>query len=222
MCFTTAEVLYNRVKELNRYTFYIPNAVDLSLFSRALSPETKIPLDIATIKSPVIGFVGSLEKWVAIDWLQEIFSQRPDWQFVSIGVTGKSENIRRLGKLPNVKFLGLKPKEALPGYLRKIDVALIPFVISDLGKSISPLKLFEYFAAGKPVVASRLPEIEKSSKYLWLAGNTKEFINGIEEALIQKDNPDFIKSLTDQAAQNSWKERIKTYENSINRVKEEK
>jgi glycosyltransferase involved in cell wall biosynthesis len=211
LIFTTAAILKERLIQYNPKTYYIPNAVDTSLFAKAKLPETKIPLDIASIPGPIIGFVGSLEKWVNLEWLIEIFSSKTDWAFISIGVVGSGREVQTLANLPNVHLLGLKPKESLPGYLKKTDVAIIPFKISELGKSISPLKLFEYFAAGKPVVASDLPEISRYGELVKPAKSAGEFIRGIEEALKEKENQTYLKKLEKAAEENSWSKRIEAY-----------
>ena len=66
----------------------------------------------------------------------------------------------RLRSLENVHFLGGKPVDALPGYLKALDVALIPYKLNELTRNIFPLKLYEYLAAGLPIVAAALPELE--------------------------------------------------------------
>lgn len=222
LCFCTAAILKEKLDAVNNNVFYIPNAVETGLFSKARDKETRFPLDIALLNSPVIGFIGSLEKWVDADLLFDIFQEKKNWTFLSVGVAGKTEKTKKLNSLSNVHLLGLKPKEALPGYLKKIDVALIPFQIDELGKSISPLKLFEYFAAGKPVVAADLPEIARFSKYLWLAKSKNDYIVGIEEALKKKDDPDYIKELGALARKHSWPERIREYNQAIEKTVEGK
>ena len=221
LCFCTAKFLRDKITQFNTNTYYTPNAANTDLFSRALEPGTKIPLDVAALNKPVIGFVGNFEKKVDSELLYRLFAEKKDWEFVALGLTGETKTIRRLGSLPNVHFLGMKPKEALPGYLKKIDVAIIPFYINELGKSISPLKLFEYFAAGKPVVASDLPEIAQFSEVLWLAKDKEQFIEGIEEALKKKDDVEYIERLEGLAKQNSWPERIKLYNSAIEKTNTE-
>ena len=84
---------------------------------------------------------------------------RPDWSFVLIGPDHDGSLARsRLAGLPNVHALGPRPYATLPGYLHRFDVATIPFAINDITLATSPLKLFEYFAAGRPVISTPMPE----------------------------------------------------------------
>ncbi|MFQ3409822.1 glycosyltransferase, partial [Escherichia coli] len=63
--------------------------------------------------------------------------------------------------LPNVHFTGRRPYQSLPGYCKKFDIAVLPFVVNELTLAANPLKLREYLAAGLPVVATPLPEVQK-------------------------------------------------------------
>jgi O-antigen biosynthesis protein len=60
----------------------------------------------------------------------------------------------------NVVFLGLKPQGDLPAYLSRMDVGLVPFIVSPTTHAVSPLKVFEYLACGVPVAAPPLRALE--------------------------------------------------------------
>jgi glycosyltransferase involved in cell wall biosynthesis len=93
-------------------------------------------------------------------------------------------DVSELKKLRNVHFLGQKKYGDLPGYCRAFDVAMIPFVINELTKSVNPIKLREYLAAGLPVVSVDLPEIRAYETTVRISRNHEEFIRNIELALI--------------------------------------
>jgi hypothetical protein len=61
---------------------------------------------------------------------------------------------------PNVVYLGLKPQTDLPAYVQRFDVGLVPFVLSEVTHSVSPLKVYEYLASGVPVAAPPLRALE--------------------------------------------------------------
>jgi glycosyltransferase involved in cell wall biosynthesis len=82
----------------------------------------------------------------------------PDWDFVLIG-SSHGCDISEAQRLPNVRFLGEMPYAVLPDYVHGFDVCIIPFLIFDLTIHTNPVKLYEYLAAGKPVVGTAMPEI---------------------------------------------------------------
>ena len=66
-------------------------------------------------------------------------------------------------------MVGTKPYETLPSYLANIDVCLIPFKINQITLASNPIKMYEYLAAGKPVVSTALPEvIQNASKIVYI------------------------------------------------------
>jgi teichuronic acid biosynthesis glycosyltransferase TuaH len=60
---------------------------------------------------------------------------------------------------PNVQWVGAQPFEALPSYLERIDVGLVPYTDTPFNRASFPLKCLEYLAAGRAVVATDLPAI---------------------------------------------------------------
>src|SRR5438045_8807966 len=99
--------------------------------------------------------------------MDAVAAARPDWNFLLIGPVydlSMRERGRRLLKRANVNWLGARTYESLPSYLHVFDVALIPFVINDITSATSPLKLYEYFAGGKPVIATSMPECQACSQ----------------------------------------------------------
>ena len=95
------------------------------------------------------------------------------------------EALGRLARLGNVHWLGAVSYDELPRYVAAFDVALIPYLTNAYTRSCFPLKTFEYLAAGKPVVASGLPELQGWSPTWSLVddGDLDGFSAAIERAL---------------------------------------
>ena len=77
---------------------------------------------------------------------------RPNWSFVLIGPAYDGDIAAvhaRAAAAPNIHYLGPKRYDELPGYMQFVDVATIPFVLNAITHACSPVKLFEYMAAGK-------------------------------------------------------------------------
>src|SRR5690606_17805391 len=84
-------------------------------------------------------------------------------------------------------FAGPKPITELPRYLHYMDCTIIPFKCNELTKSIYPLKVNEYLAAGKAVVSTNFSEdIAEFKNIVYLAASHEEFINNIDKAIEEK------------------------------------
>ena len=108
-----------------------------------------------------MGVVGMHDSRLDVEALEAIATADPSWQVVLIGPVKPGQvDEQRLRRLPNVHLLGEKPRPELPAYLKGMACALIPYKANELTRNIFPLKLFEYLAAGVPVVAGGLPELQ--------------------------------------------------------------
>ncbi|MCL4797884.1 MAG: glycosyltransferase [Bryobacteraceae bacterium] len=133
-----------------------------------------------------VGYVGALESWFDTEAVDLACRAHPEWSFVLAGFVG-SETVRRLGRHPNVTFPGYVPYNRLAGYLKSFDVAMIPFVRNELTVAVNPLKLYEYFLYGFPVVSTRLPEVEKYDGLVYLADDSQAFVKELEKAVAERD-----------------------------------
>src|SRR5258706_4735374 len=75
------------------------------------------------------------------------------------------------------------PYTALPEYVAGFDVCTIPFLRSPLTEATNPVKLFEYLATGKPIVARRLPELEPCESVVSLYDEPEEFVTQVVHVL---------------------------------------
>lgn len=149
----SAPDLVERARRLGRSADLVPNAVNVGLFGVGL-PER--PKDLPEAET-LIGYHGSLYgdwfDWSALRAVAEAF---PDAAVVVIG----DDKAPRPAMPDNVHFLGLKPQTALPAYLQRFDVGIIPFKLNDTTHAVSPLKAFEYLASGVPIAAPPLRALE--------------------------------------------------------------
>ncbi len=152
----TARLLAEKLEATyHRPYIYLPNAVNSSLFEPMRTYPK--PKDLIIGKKTLLYF-GSL--WG--DWF--------DWELViylaknckcEINLIGDYAALKkRIKKMPrNMHFLGEKDQSELPAYLYYSDIALLPFKNDTIGKYVSPLKVFEYIAMNKPVLATPLDDI---------------------------------------------------------------
>jgi glycosyltransferase involved in cell wall biosynthesis len=205
---TTSVSLGESRKALNPHTYTVFNAADVELFNQALDPMGPVPADLDVIPSPRIGVVGVHDYRLDVDALVRLVRADPSWQVVLIGPLRVGHlDEARLRALPGMHLLGDKAREELPSYLRGLDVALIPYKTCELTRNIFPLKLFEYLAAGLPVVAGGLPELKRYAGTVALADRVEEY-PALVRAAIAGDSPEKRDARVALAADNSWDHRL--------------
>ena len=149
-----------------------------------------------------------------MDLLRRIALENPSWNLVFIGLTENVPDIDKIRALPNTHFLGLKPVRELPMYFRRFDVCLVPFRKTPELESISPLKIFEYLAASRPVVATRYQEIADLGDVVYLSDTPNDFLTNIRRALAE-DSGDLRRKRLAVAQENSWPNRVQQLERLI-------
>lgn len=176
----------------------IPNAVNGHLFDVAKNYER--PLDLPE-QRPLIGYTGSMYgEWFREDLVIKTAESNPEAAVVLLGDARERFSKRP----PNLFTLGLKPHVELPAYLAHFDVCIIPFEASELIQATSPLKVFEYLAMGKPVVATFMRELE-GLPYVLVSKSDEEFMQNIGKALDCHPDPEVTAEF---AKQQSWEKRI--------------
>ena len=184
--------LVQRLQRWGGEVLSLPNVADVELFSRAVTDDLPEPRELAGLARPRLVYVGNLAAYrLDFELLHEVARALPDAELVLIGVLGMGDTaplpaaVRRLQQLPNVTFAGPRPAAELPAWLAHADVALIPFLDNDHTRGSLPLKLWEYLAAGLPVVATDLPNFESLAErgVLRTARDRPGFVAAVRAAL---------------------------------------
>ena len=205
---TTSENLRAARLPLNPHTYTVFNAADVEIFGRALEPELMVPADMASIPEPRLGVVGLHDSRLDVDALEALAEADPRWHIVLIGPIKQGQvDEARLRRHPNIHLLGERPRPELPAYLKGMAVALIPYKANELTRNIFPLKLFEYLAAGLPVVAGGLPELRRFTGVIGLPSSPSDYVEEVRKALAE-DEPDKRAARVALAAENTWDHRV--------------
>jgi GT2 family glycosyltransferase len=184
----------------------LPNAVDLPAFDA----EPRAARVLATGRRPVAGYVGALARWLDYELLARVAQARPDWDFRFVGKRlDDSWDRSALPGLPNVAFLGPRPPAQIPRILGGFDVGLIPFRAGRETAAVSPLKLYEYLAAGLPVVSSPLPEANAFAGSVLQAEGPGPWTAALEEARRRSMEPGFAGRQRAAAAGHGWDDRAR-------------
>lgn len=215
---TTAAKLeeHLRLKKPDRPIHRIPNGVDYDWFqdqgAKAEPPEV-----LRSLKHPIVGYVGSIAGWMDYKLIAEIARMIPDMAFVFVGPAESSERIKQLQTRPNIHWLGQKPYSDIPAYIKQFDVCIIPFIGGDIAQSTNPVKVFEYFAMGKPVVSTPIDELIPfvKNELVLFGDSAKSFSEALKRAVEEKNSQRVAKRM-DVAKSHSWQIHAHAFVNAIN------
>lgn len=208
MVISTSKELMNKKALLNKNSWFIPNAANISHSSKTLNPDLAEAKILDGIKKPIIGYFGAIERRIDYDMMQELFAANRDKSFVMVGPIDRYYIKEEEYKAPNLYLTGPVPYDEMPAVLKGFDVAIIPFKKDEVSSHIFPLKLFEYLGSGRPVVSTDFnPDLKdftfETVPYCTDAG---EFSAAIAVAL--NDNESLQQRRLEVAADNTWAHRI--------------
>jgi hypothetical protein len=183
----TSFPLYQRFKKIqpNQPILHLPNGVDFSRFQQTEQKNNQVI------------YVGAIEEWFDVEMIHKAAMDNPQLQFDIIGPVRREINRDILPK--NIAFLGARSYPAIPNLLANALLGIIPFKRTDLINSVSPIKLFEYMAAGLPVVSTRWKELEHLQSPALLVETPEQFSLAIKAAIknqreLQKKGLSFAKN----------------------------
>ncbi len=153
-----------------------------------------------------LGYYGAISYWFDAGLVAECAKAHPEWEFELVGSTFQAD-LSKLAQFDNVTMFGEQDYDQLLDHLRGWDVALIPFKDVPLTRATNPVKAYEYLSAGKPVVATRLPELEPFSEWIGLASTAGEFVHAVEEAQALARDADLAAARKNAIRQETWTER---------------
>jgi glycosyltransferase involved in cell wall biosynthesis len=206
----SAPALAKRLRTVSGNVLDAPNVADTELFSQALSPGAPDPA-VAALPGPRIVFTGAIVS-IKLDMalLAQLARLRPSWSFALVGPVGPGDphtDVSALAAEANVHLLGRRDYAQLPAVLRAADVGLIPYARNELTESIFPMKVYEYLAAGLPVIATPLPALAGVDG-VRTAADATGIAALIEQALAQ-DTPEARAERSRAAMANSWERRLR-------------
>jgi glycosyltransferase involved in cell wall biosynthesis len=206
---TTTAALFERHRAVNPNTHLVPNVGDFDHFAPA-ADRSAAAADVRLLTRPVIGFGGALTTGkVDFAMFGAVARAHPEWSLLLVGPADEAAGAHLTVLLqthPNVRWVGAKSYEEMPTYVAAFDVALCPNAWNRYGQSCFPLKLYEYLAAGKPVVASGTPDLADMEPDVRLAKDPTAFVRAVELALLENDEGSRRRRMA-TASVNTWETR---------------
>ena len=202
---TTAEGPHAHFQQARGLVQHVPNGVDAAAF-RGPFP---VPAALQAIPRPRLGYVGVLQDRIDVDLLLDMSNRFPEAQFVMAGpIFGARSYFAALQARPNVHFLGPVPYDQVPAFLSHMDVCLLPHKQNALTASMNPLKLYEYLAAGRPVVSTPVPPTDRFKDVVHIAGTPTAFARAIATAITESEDPSARLRRQTVARANDWNLRV--------------
>lgn len=181
--------------------------VDTDRWRALLAAQPGESADLATIARPRVGLASAITaERVDFPLLAHAARALPHVSFVLIGPPSPSIDAIRaqhFADTPNVHLLGPKPHDAIPAYLRGMDVGLIPYLLTPFNLGTNPTKVHEYFALGLPVVSTPIPSLLPYRPDVRIADDGPAFARAIESALGEAHDPSKVASRQARAEHHS-------------------
>ena len=207
---TCSRLLHQDRCGLNRNTILIANACDYNLFLSGVPAGL-----LQHLPRPIVGFFGSLSDWLDFDWIEGVARSFPHWSFVYIGRQGFARPAARkrwkeATSAANIHVLPQANLSKLASYLTEFDVCTMPFRDLPMTRIMNAVKIYEYLAAGKPVVVPDLAELRPLANRGLIAmyQDHQESFRLLEQITTKPPTPEGIGARQAFAAQNTWTQRV--------------
>ena len=209
--------IHKAKRELNSNCHCYGCGVDVRHFGKARLRETAAPDDIATLPRPRLGYFGVVDERMDYELVAALADAHPEWSVVIIGPSTKVD-ATTFPRRPNLHWLGGRDYEQLPGYVKGLDVCLMPFAINAATEFINPTKALEYMACARPIVSTAIEDVVlQFSEVVSIADSHKAFIALCEKAVARRDAPRIRQGL-ELARRNSWEAIVSRLEGHIDDV----
>lgn len=220
---TSSAVLQRRMLQ-KRPSILVHNAADYDLFSSCASAGY-----LRHLPRPIVGFFGALADWLDLDLIRAAALRFPHWSFVYIGspsfsVPEAEAGWREYTNTPNITVIGQMDPCTLAVFLADFDVCTMPFLDIPVTRAMNAVKLYEYLAAGKPVVSRDLPEVRHltaddpdAQDLIALYSTPEEFFAQLEDA-VRNDDPEVVRQRKKFASRHDWSNRVDVLAREIARV----
>ena len=204
-----SQKLYESKLPIKANTYLVPNGVNYQAYSAALDDQY-LPDDLKAIKCPRLGYIGLIGDKLNFRMLKELAEENPQWSLVLLGqvrVSKQADAWQALQMLPNVHHLGPVAVSQVQHYVKGFQVGLMPYVQNRHAENISPLKLYDYLAAGIPIASVDIPAAREFGLYIHLGDSTQNFIQAVRAALVDT-TPERRQARRNVAAGHTWEVRV--------------
>ena len=208
--------LADYARQHNPHSYDIGQGCVLTLYQA--HTQYPLPTELTWLPKPLIGYTGYLTTArLDLELLLAIARRQPSWSLVLVGPEDEAFAQSPLHDLPNVFFPGSKVPSELPAFLSHFDVCINPQVVNEITVGNYPLKIDEYLAMGRPVVATHTRTMELFQDYVYLASSEDEWIELLAKALVDQD-PNLVEARVRFAHNHTWEASVGQLYRALNEV----
>lgn len=192
----------------------IPYGCDAARLARL--DEVRAAPDVR-LRPPVAGFVGHLNQRTDLDLLEAVAARGTSLLIVGPrDPSFEADRVDRLLAHAHVQWVGPQPYDAVPSYLRWIDVGLVPYCDSAFNRWSFPLKTLEYLGAGRAVVATPLPAtVSLDTDLVVTVDEPAAFADAVERAFLTANTPSLMTARRAFAEGHSWSRRAAEFADAL-------
>lgn len=211
-----SEHLYKIKRNLTTNLHLIPNGVDAAHYASVLE-DGPLPATAQTWRKPVLGYTGTIHpERVDVDLIEALARSFPGGTVALVGPNMLPEAAaERLNACGNIVFTGPVAYAEIPDYMRAFDVCITPHQMTPFTESLNPIKLWEYLAAGKPIVATDVAGFRDYPDLVKIARDAESFMQAVRAALAEDGA--LAPARRAIATEHSWESRVDNIEEVIAR-----
>ncbi len=186
----------------------IPNGVHVEHYESVTNRSLPVHKIAETWTKPVFGYTGTIHgDRVDVGLIAHVANTYPSATIAMVGPNLLSQaDQRELNQFSNIVFTGSQPYKDLPGIMRAFDVCMVPHLVTPFTESLNPIKLWEYLAAGKPIVSTNVAGFREFADQVFVAQSNDEFVEELSVAVTQDKSSPLDRQK--EAQQHSWDSRV--------------
>ena len=184
------------------YVSLLEHGCDVDLFSAPTPPSSQLPSN-----RPVAGYYGAIAEWLDFDLIIDAARCARNWLFLFVGPV--KTNIERLLREPNIRIHAPVAHSVLPSFAQHWTTSILPFRDTPQIRSCNSLKLREYLAAGRPIIATEATPLQGFERHVRRIANRSAFLDAMFEAQSETGVETVVERRA-AVADHSWRARAKT------------
>jgi glycosyltransferase involved in cell wall biosynthesis len=186
----------------------IPNGVHVEHYEAVADTSLPVHKIAEHWSKPVFGYTGTIHgDRVDVSLVAVVAQAYPAATIAMVGPNLLSQTEQHeLDPLSNIVFTGPQPYSDLPDIMRAFDVCMVPHLVTPFTESLNPIKLWEYLAAGKPIVSTNVAGFRDYPGLLSVADTSDQFVRLLGLSPLESSN--LPAQRQEAARQHTWDQRI--------------
>lgn len=196
----------------------VNNAIEIPSQQELTNVPTDIQQHITLLKTfkKSLMYIGAISEWFDFKSILFALDAEPELHVVLVGPIIRGSGVV-IPQNPRLHTIGSVQRQYIFNLMPYASALVMPFKVTELIKSVNPVKLYEYIYTGKPVIASRYGESEKFGEFVSLYSTSEEFVNIVKRVETFPPSQEYMDKCLGFVEQNTWKQRAEVIINYISK-----